>query len=88
MPGRDTQRQKQMKPFQNIPAGTSNSLERAARTAGDKAMEILAEKYRRQSGKAAWDPNAPETEEDGIRAESLRRLKVRQMFKSRDRSPK
>lgn len=47
-----------------------------------------AEKYRRQSGKAAWDPNDPETEEDGIRAESLRRLKVRQMFKGRDRSPK
>ncbi len=30
-----------------------------------------------------YDPNAPETEEDGIQAESLRRLKVRRMLKAR-----
>ena len=30
-----------------------------------------------------YDPNAPETEEDGIRAEALRRLKVQQLFKGR-----
>ena len=30
-----------------------------------------------------YDPNAPETEEDGIRAEALRRLKVHQLFKGR-----
>jgi hypothetical protein len=28
---------------------------------------------------AKYDPNAPETEEDGIRAEALRRLKVRRL---------
>ena len=28
------------------------------------------------------NPNQPETEEDGIRAEALRRLKVRQLFKA------
>lgn len=28
------------------------------------------------------DPNRPETEQDGIRAEALRRLKVRQLLKA------
>lgn len=28
------------------------------------------------------DPNRPETEEDGIRAEALRRLRVRRLFKA------
>jgi hypothetical protein len=27
-----------------------------------------------------WDPNGPETEEDAIRSEALRRLKVRRLF--------
>ena len=31
----------------------------------------------------SWDPNAPETEQDGIQAEALRRLKVRQLSKAR-----
>jgi hypothetical protein len=30
-----------------------------------------------------FDPNGPETEEDAIRAEALRRLQVRRMFKAR-----
>ena len=30
-----------------------------------------------KSAPAEWDPNAPETEEDGYRAEALRRRKVR-----------
>lgn len=30
------------------------------------------------------DPNGPETEEDGIRAEALRRLKVRQLSSVRE----
>lgn len=30
-----------------------------------------------------YDHNQPETEEDGIRAEAVRRLKVRQLFKNR-----
>jgi hypothetical protein len=42
----------------------------------------------RSQGKPPWDPNAPETEEDAIRAESLRRLKIRQMFKGRSQSEK
>jgi hypothetical protein len=29
------------------------------------------------------DPNRPETEEDGIRAEAIRRLKVHHLFKGR-----
>lgn len=29
-----------------------------------------------------FNPNAPETEQDGIRAEALRRLKVRRLFKA------
>jgi hypothetical protein len=30
-----------------------------------------------------WDPNGPETEEDAIRSEALRRLKVRRLFQER-----
>lgn len=30
----------------------------------------------------AYDPNRPETEQDGMRAEALRRLKVRQLLKA------
>jgi hypothetical protein len=30
-----------------------------------------------------YDLNRPETEEDGIRAEAIRRFKVRQLFKGR-----
>ncbi len=50
-------------------------------------MEMLAEKYR-LSGKADWDPNVPETEEDAIKAEQLRRLRVRRLFKAADPSHK
>jgi hypothetical protein len=34
------------------------------------------------------DPNRPETEEDGIRAEALRRLRVRQMIQETVPDPK
>jgi hypothetical protein len=33
------------------------------------------------------DPNRPETEEDGIRAEALRRLQVRRMFTGQSGQP-
>ena len=41
----------------------------------DPAVEAMKEAQK-------YNPNEPETEEDGIKAEALRRLKVRQMFKA------
>lgn len=76
-----------MKRNSKKPKEKLNSLEEAILIAGDKAMEMLAEKYR-LSGKADWDPNVPETEEDAIKAEQLRRLRVRRLFKAADPSHK
>ena len=71
-----------MKRSQNTPVEVSNPLERAALIAGERAMQRLKEQAL-SSAKAGWDPNAPESEEDGLRAEALRRLKVRQLSKGR-----
>jgi hypothetical protein len=76
-----------MKKTSKQPKENMNSLEESLLIAGDKAMEMLAEKCR-LSGKADWDPNAPETEEDAIKAEQLRRLRVRRLFKAADPSQK
>ena len=52
-------------------------LRASQETSGKTAHEV----YRMQA--AQFEPPAPETEEDGIKAEALRRSRVRQMFKAR-----
>ena len=46
----------------------------------EAGKEAMAE-MKKSSQYEEYDPNRPETEEDGIRAETIRRLRVRQLFK-------
>ena len=51
----------------------------------EAAKEAMAE-MKKSSQYEEDDPNRPETEEDGIRAETIRRLRVRQLFKGAGRT--
>jgi len=50
----------------------------------EAGKEAMAE-MKKSSQYEEDDPNRPETEEDGIRAETIRRLRVRQLFKGAGR---
>lgn len=51
--------------------------------AGEAGMHEAEKLVKEQASVSADDPNRPETEEDGIRAEALRRLKVRRQYGQR-----
>jgi len=71
----------------NTPVEALVSPEKAALASDEQASERLPKQTQPQDN-VVWDPNAPETEEDGIRAEAVRRLKVRRMFSRGDGPPK
>ena len=76
-----------MKTPRDTPVETLDPLGKTAATAGERVAEQRPDQVQSRD-EIVWDPNAPETEEDGIRAEAVRRLKVRRMFSRGDESPK